>query len=267
MDSATWVPGEEPVVGCLTDEEATPTPELQVDDLESVVEPYGGTVATGDLEDVLSTDPSVLVVRGDSGLSAVARVGERATVLPVAPVTGIDAIDPDRLSAALAAVLEGEATVRERSLLEVESTGWDELTQALFDVALVTDEPARISEYGVRSRDGEVATFRADGVVVATPAGSHGYSSAVDAPLLSSAVDAVAAAPIAPFVTNTRRWVLPENVTLTLERNEGDVTLLADGRAINTVSFGAEVTITAAPSGLETLVVTDEHLESTESLG
>ncbi|SDQ34325.1 NAD(+)/NADH kinase [Natronobacterium texcoconense] len=262
MDSAAWDPAEDPVVGFVTDEETGSTPGLQAGDaLESVVDAHDGTLVTGDLEteDVRAAD--VLVARGDRTLSVLARAGIDSPVVPVAPATGVEAVDPDQVSNAVAAVLEGDATVRERAVLELE--GVDAGTQrALLDVALVTDEPARISEYGVHSLDGEVATFRADGVVVATPAGSHGYASAVDASLLSSAVDAVAVAPIAPFVTNTRRWVLPQKVTLTVERDEGDVTVLADGQAVETVSLGADVTVTAAREGLETLVVADELLET-----
>ncbi|ADB59984.1 sugar kinase-like protein [Haloterrigena turkmenica DSM 5511] len=133
--------------------------------------------------------------------------------------------------------------------------------RALFDVTLVTDEPARISEYGVASRGDSVATFRADGVVVATAAGSHGYAGAVDAPHLSRAVDAVAVAPVAPFVTDTRRWVLPDDrLELTVERDEGPIALVADGRRVTSVGVDARIAVSVADA-LETLSVPDGALE------
>ncbi|WP_126663084.1 NAD(+)/NADH kinase [Haloterrigena salifodinae] len=133
--------------------------------------------------------------------------------------------------------------------------------RALFDVTLVTDEPARISEYGVASRGDSVARFRADGVVVATAAGSDGYAGAVDAPHLSTAVDAVAVAPVAPFVTDTRRWVLPDDrLELTVERDEGPIALVADGRRVTSVGVDARIAVSVADS-LETLSVPGEALE------
>ncbi|ELZ23905.1 sugar kinase [Haloterrigena salina JCM 13891] len=133
--------------------------------------------------------------------------------------------------------------------------------RALFDVTLVTDEPARISEYGVASRGDSVARFRADGVVVATAAGSDGYAGAVDAPSLSTAVDAVAVAPVAPFVTDTRRWVLPDDrLELTVERDEGPIALVADGRRVTSVGVDARIAVSVEDS-LETLSVPDGALE------
>ncbi|WP_339104368.1 NAD(+)/NADH kinase [Haloterrigena salinisoli] len=140
-------------------------------------------------------------------------------------------------------------------------TGETVRDRALFDVALVTDEPARISEYGVSSRGDSIATFRADGVVVATAAGSHGYAGTVDAPHLSEAVGAVAVAPVAPFVTDTRRWVLPDDrLELTVERDEGPIALVADGRRVTSVGVDARISVSVDDS-LETLSVSDGALE------
>ncbi|WP_394351524.1 hypothetical protein [Halobacterium bonnevillei] len=50
---------------------------------------------------------------------------------------------------------------------------------------MVTAEPARISEYAVETGTERVDEVRADGVVAATPAGSHGYARDADGPLLS----------------------------------------------------------------------------------
>ncbi|WP_137289736.1 NAD(+)/NADH kinase [Natronorubrum halophilum] len=287
MDAA-WSEDERPVVGIVNSETATGIGTELVgnvsddsgsrsiraeDSLDAVLDAHDATALRGNLEDVLAAAPSLLVTGGERDLSAVARAGFDGPVLPVGDISGIDAVARAQLPAALGAVLEGTATVSERSLLEVDVEGDDAgdgtsddtdetRERALFDVTLVTDEPARISEYSVESRGDALATFRADGVVVATPAGSHGYASAVDAPHLASAVDAVAVAPIAPFVTQTRRWVLPDDsVTLAVERDEGDVTLVVDDRSVDAIGVGSRVSITADGT-LSTLSVPDDALES-----
>lgn len=299
MDSAAWRVGDDPVVGIVEydgadgnehghqrtggdegdgkggseDIETATALESRLDARE-----LPAAIERGDLETLLAADPSpsVLVACGESTLSAVARAAPAVPVLPVGTVAGIDTVDADRLPDALAAVLAGNARERTRPLLEVETENGradaDDLEQtddsdretvlgrALFDVTLVTDTPARISEFSVRSRGESVASFRADGVVVSTPAGSHGYASAIEGPQLSAAVDAVAVTPIAPFVTRTRRWVLPEDdVTFTVERDEGAVRVVVDERSVGTISVGDAVTVSRGET-LSTLVVPDDAL-------
>ncbi|WP_222919740.1 NAD(+)/NADH kinase [Natrinema sp. SYSU A 869] len=269
MDAA-WDGDDSPVVG-VVDAETDAIDAIEIDDpLESAVADVDGTIASGTLEDVLAAKPSVLVAVGEATLSAVARVDVDSPVLPVGSVTGVESVDRDHLPDALEAVLSGRAVRRERPVLGVtlESADTDDSDdpaireRALFDVTLITDEPARISEYSVRDRGSDVATFRADGVVTATPAGSHGYASAVDAPQLSPATDAVAVAPIGPFVTQTRQWVLPTDaLTFAVERDEGDVTLVVDGRSVGTVTVDSQVRVSLAGS-LTTLAVPDDRLKN-----
>lgn len=303
MDSAAWSAGDDPVVGVVerdgeddrastgsgTASAAADSDEDGIDaPLEDALDARGiatapVSVERGALEEVLAAEPSVLVARGESALSALARAESDVPVLPVGDVPGINTVAAERVPDALAAVLAGEAHEQPRPVLEVEvgtadgngdgngdrdhDSDGDRRTaeRALFDVTLVTDEPARISEYAVRRRGETVASFRADGVVVATPAGSHGYTSAIDGPQLSAAVDGLVVSPIAPFVTRTRHWVLPDDdVALTVERDEGDVRVVADDRSVDTVAFGAEVTVSVADA-LPTLVVPDAALEASRS--
>ncbi|ELY47149.1 NAD(+)/NADH kinase [Natronorubrum bangense] len=269
---AVWFEAEQPVVG-IVDEACSDTSDdagtrpIHVDDaLEAVFADDDATIARGTLEDVLAAEPSLVVAAGESTLSAIARADPDVPVLPVGDIVGLETVERDALLDALTVALAGNATIHRRAVLgvDVDETSRDgdgSPVRALFDVALVTDEPARISEYSVSSRGKSVATFRADGVVVATPAGSHGYASAVDAPHLSSAVDAVAVTPIAPFVMQTRQWVLPEDdLTLTVKRNDTAVRLVVDDRPAETVPVDATVTI-AVDGALSTLSVPDLESE------
>ncbi|WP_254763627.1 NAD(+)/NADH kinase [Natrinema marinum] len=271
MDTG-WHAGEDPVVGVVDREDAPSdaaeaSARLETDALEGALA-GDVTVVRGGLEDVLAADPSVLVAAGEGTLSGAARAGVDAPVLPVGSLAGIESVDRVQLSAALAAALEGHAVRHAHPVLavalesetEADASDLEGCDRALFDVTLVTDEPARISEYGVHSRGETVATFRADGVVAATPAGSHGYASAVDAPNLSAAVDALAVAPIGPFVTQTRRWVLPDDdLSMTVEREEGDVALVVDGRSVGSVTVESLVSVSVVDT-LETLSVPSERL-------
>ncbi|WP_306057326.1 NAD(+)/NADH kinase [Natronococcus wangiae] len=258
---AAWSPDDEKaVVGVVDRETSASESSADVDDsLEAALADRDASVVSGSIEDVLAVEPTLLVAAGEADLSAVARSETATPVLPVGDVAGLESIPTDRLPEAFEAALAGEARTQSRPVLGVELE--EESYRALFDATLVTDEPARISEYSVRSGGDLVASFRADGVVVASPAGTEGYASAVGAPSLSAAVDAVAVAPISPFATRMRRWVLPDDaVTLAVERDEGDVVLVVDGRSVAAVPVRSTVSI-AVDGALETLVVPSASLE------
>lgn len=103
---------------------------------------------------------------------------------------------------------------------------------AAFDATLVTSEPARISEYAVSVAGRPHATFRADGVVVASPLGSHGYARTAGGPKLAFGTG-LAVVPIAPFATIADTWVIEPPVSVCVER-ETPVTVLADADRIAT---------------------------------
>jgi len=100
--------------------------------------------------------------------------------------------------------------------------------RAALDVAFVTDSPARISEFAIAFGYGTPATFRADGVVIATPLGSDGYANAAGAPIVEPG-GGLAVTPIAPFSTQTDSWIAASELTVTVEREEEPVALVVDG--------------------------------------
>lgn len=185
------------------------------------------------------TDPAdaeVLVAVGERALLEAVR-GETPPVLPVDAVGGgrsvRSAFDADLADGAdsedVAAALVGGAyrTVTRRRLSV--RLGDDPVGSALLDVALMTSEPARISEYAVRVDGERVDEFRADGVVVAGVLGSGGYARRAGGPLLLPGAGSVIV-PVSPFSTRADSWVAPPDaaVTLSVERDDGAVSLLLD---------------------------------------
>ena len=282
-DGWTLEPDSRPTIGVIDVEPAaaSPTHDDSGSDPASLVhtalenadswERPGSDVelVSGAPDAVLAADPTVVVTVGDSALTAMARAADDATspVLPVDTSPGVSPVAAGELGHAFDALTAEETTVKAHPLLSVSidadvidtgssdagsadtgssDTASSEETRihALFDVSLVTAEAARISEYGVTSRGRQIAQFRADGVVTATPAGSHGYASAADGPSLSGAISGLAVVPIAPFVTRTRHWVLPNgDLSLSVEREGDDVTLCVDDQVIGTLEAHSSVRI------------------------
>lgn len=209
------------------------------------VEDAGVATATGSAEDVLAAGPDRIVVVGEPALLDLVRAEASVPVLPVAAGRGVRSVPRAALSDAVGALTAGDWYPVDRPVLGVR-VGGDPAGRALADVTLMTSEPAHISEYAIRSGDERVAQIRADGVVVATPVGSHGYAKDAGGSLVAPGTDVVQVAPVAPFVTDADRWVLPAtDLELSVERDESDVSLLVDDETTRRVPPGVEVTVNA----------------------
>lgn len=195
----------------------------------------------------------LVVGAGEEAIVDLARARIDAPVLPVAVDGGFASVPFGSVEAALEYVLGSDPETDRHSI--VEASGAFDPIPALFDIALMAAEPARISEFSVHTDDDLVSRFRADGVVVSTPAGSHGYNRAAGGPIVESRTDVVSVVPIAPFAMAADRWVLPiDSVSFSVERDETPVELLVDGRREGIVEPGTRVDISHV-GGLETYVL------------
>lgn len=201
-------------------------------ELSQRIEAAGHTVST--------ESPSLVVTVGERALLTTAR--ERPDV-PILPVD--TAIRPEIEAGAIGkGVIE---TARENGMerlhpLLLVSVDDEPIEHAFMDITLVTREPARISEYALDTDESRIASFRADGVVVATPAGSNGYAAAAGGPTLTATAEALCVVPIAPFHTQSERWVLgTDPLSLSVLRDEGEVSLLIDDREYGSIESGQQV--------------------------
>lgn len=212
-------------------------------------------------------------IRTDGAADAVVAVGEDALLglaadPPAVPVIAVGAGGPlavpdDEVDAAVSTFTADGARRVDHPVLGVRVSG-DLVGRALADVSLVTSEPARISEYAVRSRGRPVTGFRADGVVVATPLGSVGYARAAGGPILGPGTG-LGVVPVAPFATTFDTWVCRPDVELTVERDEGAVSLVLDDAVAREVAPHETVRI-EVPTVVEFVVppTADEWKSSNE---
>lgn len=225
-------------VGLVGDEDGAIAERLG--DADCTVRPLTPATASDEASD------AVVVVGHQSLLDLVDAGPPDASVLPIDAGDGIRSVPRERIDAALSQLVDGEATAVSYPVLSVSVDGQYE-TRALFDCMLVTAEPARISEYAVATDESVVDQFRADGVVVATPAGTHGYARRVDAPVIDPRADVLSVAPVAPFATHSDHWVFPSHcVRLTVERRGEPIELLADDRTIGTIQPESPVLVSQA---------------------
>jgi NAD+ kinase len=214
-----------------------------------------GEVSVGDADQIAGTDPTVAVAVGDEAVSALVRAGIGSPVLPVETSAALEPVPRDQVPTMIEQGIASGFHTRRRPILRA-SRG-DDVTPAVFAPMLVTAEPARISEYTVDG-GGWTDRFRADGVVVSTPAGSDGYSRTLGGPVLDPDSGGLAVVPVAPFVRRSTVRVADEGASLavTVERDEGGVSLLVDGRSVGRVPPGEPVAVSVDGS-FETVIGED----------
>ncbi len=223
-------------------------------DFRNAVEAAGGAPI---VERDAIPDASFVVAVGDAAVVDLARSGVATPVLPIEAGNGLRSVPRSEGVAAIERVVGGAYSTETHPVLSIETP--ERTIRALLDALFVAAEPARISEYGVHWCGERVAEFRADGVVVSTPAGSVGYNDAADGPLVAPETDAVSIVPVAPFATDPNRWVVPiESLTVTVERDETPVELVVDGRRETELSAGVPVRFGCADA-IETIVVPESR--------
>ena len=189
-----------------------------------------GDAVVGDpvVGDAALADADVVVALGEDALLDAVAADVDAPVLPVGAGKEYGGVPREGLQRALTALADGDNETLDRPTLAVNAPGGE--YRVFADTTLVTAVPSKISEFAVRAGGERVDEVRADGVVAATPVGSHGYAAAAGGPLLQAGADAVAIVPIAPFRVERVTWVLDPPVEFTVTRDESAVSLFTDGR-------------------------------------
>lgn len=172
----------------------------------------------------LTRDIDFLISLGGDGtlLDTVTLVRDKAL-----PVVGINfgrlgflaSIGRDEVSEAVKALARGSYVIDKRSLIHLDS-----------NIPLFNDVPYALNEFAIHKRDispmikihtyinGELLnTYWADGLILATPTGSSGYSLSCGGPVVFPESGSFVLTPIAPHNLNVRPIVIPDNTIVSFE--------------------------------------------------
>jgi NAD+ kinase len=172
-----------------------------------------------------------------------------------------------QLYPALDLVLQGKATVSERMKLRVHVHRGGAAEQKVVDsevlneVVIAKGALAPMVELEVTAGGQYVTTYKADGVIVATPTGSTAYSMAANGPILHPAMKGVIVlTPICPHTLTQRPIVLPDDMDLDITlHSPGDVVVSFDGRGFLKLERTDRVQI--KPSKSRVLLVKNPHID------
>lgn len=201
------------------------------------------------------TDSDLVVVLGGDGtlLAAAREAGPRGT-----PLLGVDlgsfgflaAEDPERLLGHLDRLLAGEFELEHRIMLQVQSG--DLADVALNDVIVAKSVHGRLIRLHTSLDGDHIATYPADGLIVATATGSTAYSLSAGGPIVDARMAAMVLTPICPHTLYSRPLLVPADVRVDLRleadgKVEPHAVLFVDGQEQRTLAEGEGVSIRRAP--------------------
>lgn len=215
----------------------------------------------------------------DSSFDIMISIGGDGTILRAAtlvrdsgiPILGINAgrlgflamVQKDEIAQFLKLIVEKKYTISERSLISLTCTP---------EISEIKDINFALNEISVSRKDttsmitietyldGEfLNSYWADGLIIATPTGSTGYSMSCGGPILTPNVTSFVMTPIAPHNLNARPLVIPDitEIRLKISGREDQYLVSLDSR-IASVKNESILTIKKTPFKIKMVEIKEE---------
>ena len=209
-----------------------------------------------------------LFVLGSDGhyLSAVRWIGDQKV-----PVLGVKfgeigflaATTEDNLFAAAQSILENRFVTEERMRLQVTVVREGKVIideTVLNDVVINKGALAQLAHIETYIDEQFLTTYRADGLIVATPTGSTAYSLAAGGPIIHPTVPAIIMTPICPFTLTNRPLITPDSVIIgiRLDKKSSDIMLTVDGQAGFKLAAGDRIDVKKARQPVHMITTSDQ---------
>jgi NAD+ kinase len=203
------------------------------------------------------TDLFCIVVLGGDGtfLSAVRWVQD--TGIPILGVNlgafgFLTEAPADQIFPIMEKIVKEDFATQERILLigKVLRDGKEVACQTVLNDVVVNKEAlARIAHIHTYIDDDYLTTFKADGLIVATPTGSTAYSLSAGGPIVYPSLETILLAPICPFTLINRPLIVPDTVTIKikLEERDSNIFLTFDGQVGLQVTHKDIIIVQKAP--------------------
>ena len=206
------------------------------------------SIIFGDFEDILNQCDCILAIGGDGTMIHSAKHG----VIVDKPVLGLNAgrlgflaqVEQSELDIALERLVQGDYTVELRTILEVQING-KHFDFAINDAVISKSNEVNIVDFEVYSGERHMSSFRADGIIIATPTGSTAYSLSAGGPVVDPTVEAMLMTPICPHLLTARPTLFSGRHHLNISSKQS-LLLCVDGEPSVRVKQASKVTVRQA---------------------
>lgn len=211
-------------------------------------------------DDIPSHADLLIVLGGDGTLLSVARLSRVESI----PVLGINLgglgflteISAEETFPVLDKILAGDFETEQRQMLKAticrqgESIGE---SMVLNDIVINKGVLARIIDLETYIDGAYLTTFKADGLILATPTGSTAYSLAAGGPIVYPSLNSIIVNPICPHTITNRPLVVPDTATVKviLKTTNQNVHITLDGQVGMPLQGGDVVEVKKAPGHIQ----------------
>ena len=145
------------------------------------------------------------------------------------PVIGINTgrlgflakIKATKIDGAISAIINKKYEISERTLVAISSTTENGKTKklgyALNEISITRKNTTSLITIETKLNDNYLNTYWADGLIIATPTGSTGYSLSCGGPIIMPDSKNLVITPIAPHNLNARPLVIPDNTKVSIK--------------------------------------------------
>lgn len=149
-------------------------------------------------------------------------------------------------------IVAGSYMIEKRMLLSasVIRDGNEVMAQTVLnDIVINKGMLARIAHIRITIDDAYLTTFKADGLIIATPTGSTAYSLSAGGPIIYPTLRTILITPICPFTLTNRPLILPDHIVIKAKVGERDFGsfLTLDGQVGSDITSEDTVMIKKAP--------------------
>ena len=220
--------------------------------MEKKFSELGGNIAFTEEKELFDKADFVIVLGGDGTiLEAAEHCGMRSI-----PILGINLgrvgfmaeIDVCDMEYACKALLCGDYKIEDRMMMKVsvKKNGSISTYNALNDVVVSKSNSSMIS-IQIHSEGEKINEYRADGLIIATPTGSTGYSLSAGGPVADPTMELFIASPICAHELHARPALMPATKSLSVSISEelgNEALVMLDGKEQEKITVGDEVIIT-----------------------
>lgn len=201
-------------------------------------EEFGGCVY-GEFEQLVGQCDAVVTVGGDGTILHSAK----HALMHDKPILGVNAgrlgylaqVEANEIGC-LSCLIKGDFFLQRRMLLEMAVEGREDIWYALNDVVISKADMARLADISITGNGHNIGSYRADGIIFATPTGSTAYSLSAGGPIVDPSIETIILTPICPHSLYDRSILLSPDMELSIKshfiNNSDKVTVSVDGEGV-----------------------------------
>ena len=201
---------------------------------EGIAQPTASELIT---DDNFTADVAISFGGDGTLLRTASRVGKKQI-----PVFGINAgrlgfltaTSNENLDNIIGNIHDGEYDIEQHILIEASTNGAELKSYpfALNEIAIMKHDSSSMITLKATLNGCDTITYQADGLIVATPSGSTGYSLSVGGPIIAPDANVLTLTPIAPHSLSARPLIVGDNTSIEISVNSrsGNYLIAIDGR-------------------------------------